>query len=174
MKWSVQSHLVSPFNGALAVKTNHKTMFKKIISAITGFFTKEKPVVEDAFTKAIGLVNVIKTFEGSVTGQTIEAILDLVFPGAAPAILTGLHNFLSDFGFLTNLPAQASSDPVANGLSFITKLQGNSKTIALSNLAAVIAHTAQAANGGDATLQQAIISAPIVYNPAVLDQPEAE
>lgn len=141
-------------------------MFKKILTAIQGFFTKEVPVVETAFNNAKGLVNVIKTFVGSATGQTLEAIIELVLPGASTAIFTALNTFFTDFGIVDKAATGLPSEIAAIGLNAVSKLTGDSKTLALSNVSAIIGN---AASQGQSTLQQAIVSLPIVYNPNVLN-----
>ena len=142
--------------------------FQKIAAAISGFFTKEVPVVEDAFTKAEGFVNVVKNIEGSVPGQMVQSLVDLVFPGIGPAIFTGLNAVLNDFGIVDKAVTGIASDIAAQGLTAINKLGGDSRTLALSNVASIIGHVASTANGGGSTLQQAIVSLPIVHNNNVL------
>jgi hypothetical protein len=145
-------------------------MFKSIIAAISGFFTKELPVVEDAFTKAKNIVNVLKTFLGSATGQTVEAIIELALPGLGASIITELNTFFTDFGIVVAETGKAPEQIAADGLNAISKLTGDSKTLALSNVAAIIGN---AGSGAESTLQQAIVALPVVYNPNVLDTPVA-
>lgn len=141
-------------------------LFQKIGSIISGFFSKELPVVEDAFSKASGVVNVIKTFLGSATGQTIEAIFELALPGLSTTIIAALNTFFTDFGIVQAELSKTPSQIAADGLNAISKLTGDSKTLALSNVSAIIGN---AASGSQSTLQQAIVSLPIVYNPNVLN-----
>lgn len=145
------------------------SLFKTIANAVTGFFQKEIPVVETAFTTAKSAVNVLKTFEGSASGQTVEAIMEALFPGAGTAIVGALHVFFTDFGLVVAETAKTPVEIAADGLNAISKLTGNSATLALSNLATVIGDAASNANGGNTTIQQAIVALPIVYNPAVLN-----
>lgn len=145
-------------------------MFKKIITAISGFFSKELPVVEDAFTKASGIVNVLKTFLGTATGQTIEAIIELVLPGLGVTVINALNAFFTDFGLVSAEVAKTPSEIAADGLNALSKLTGDSKTLALSNVSAIIGN---AASGTESTLQQAIVALPVVYNPNVLNTPVA-
>ena len=60
---------------------------------------------------------------------------------------------------------------VADGLAKIANLSGNSKVLALSNLAAIIGHAVGEANGSNTTLHQHIIASPLVYNPDILNSP---
>lgn len=143
-------------------------MFKKIITAITGWFSKELPIVEDAFTKAVGVVNVLKTFLGSATGQMLESILELALPGVGSIIINDLNIFFKDFGILQNIVTGTPAEIAAKGLNAIAALTGNSKITALTNIAAIIGHAASNAKGGNTTIQQALISVPIVYNPDIL------
>lgn len=141
-------------------------MFKKIITAISGFFSKELPVVEDAFTKAKNLVNVFKTFLGTATGQTIEAIIELALPDLGATVITALNTFFTDFGLVVAELNKTPAEIAADGLNALSKLTGDSKTLALSNVSAIIGN---AASGSESTLQQAIVALPVVYNPSVLD-----
>lgn len=140
-------------------------MFKKIITAITGFFSKEIPVVEAAYDNAVKIVNVLKTLAGSATGQTIEAIIEAVAPGFSTPIIAALNVLFIDFGLVVTELNKAPADIAADGLNAIGKLTGDSKTLALSNVSAIIGNTA---GGSDSTLQKAIVATPIVYNHSVL------
>jgi hypothetical protein len=144
-------------------------IFQKIGSAISGFFQKELPIVENAFASATAVVNVIKSFDGSITGQTLEAIIEALLPGTGSAVISGLHTFLRDFGLVTAETTKTPAQVAADGLNAIANLTGNSKVLALSNLATVIGDAASNANGGNSTLQQAIVAVPLVYKPTLLD-----
>jgi hypothetical protein len=148
-------------------------IFQKIASAVSGFFTKEKPVVESAFSAAVGVVNIVKTFLGSATGQTIEAIIEVVAPGAGIAVITALNTFFTDFGIVTAEASKTPSQLAADGLNAISKLTGDSKTLALSNVSSIIGHAISSINAGASTLQQAIVSIPLVYNPETLGDTSA-
>jgi hypothetical protein len=141
-------------------------LFQTIGNAIANFFKKEVPVLENALTGANNFVNVVKTFMGSTTGETLQALADALLPGVAPLVFAGLNTFFTDFGLvvaeLNKTPAQIAAD----GFNALGKLTGDSKTLALSNVAAIIGN---AANGGTATLQQHIVTAPLTYNSALLD-----
>jgi hypothetical protein len=145
------------------------SIFTTIGNAISGFFKKELPVVENAFTSATTVVNVLKSFLGSATGTTVEAIIEALLPGTGTAVIGAINTFLTDFGLVaaevTKTPAQITAD----GLNAIGNLTGNSRILALSNLATVIGDAASNANGGNSTLQQAIVAVPLVYKPTLLD-----
>lgn len=149
-------------------------IFSTIADKIGSFFKKEVPVVETAFTSTNGAVNILKLFLGSVTGQILQAILDALFPGIAPAIFADLNVFFTDYGLVQSEVGKSPADIAADGLNDLSKLSGNSKILALSNVAAIIAHSASSATGGGTTLQQAIVTTPIVYNPAVLGVVDSE
>jgi hypothetical protein len=145
-------------------------MFKKIIASISGWFTKEVPIVENAFTSANHIVNILKTLLGSASGQTIEAILDALAPGVAPAVFSALNTFFTDFGLVASETTKTPSEIAADGLTAISKLTGNSKVVALSNVASIIGHAISTGNNGGSTIQQAIVAAPLVYHPNLLDE----
>jgi hypothetical protein len=146
--------------------------FQSIGNFFSNFFTKAPQAVDDAFTKANGVVNVIKSVEGSVPGQMVQSLIDLVFPGIGPAIFTGLNTVLADFGTIDSAVTGTAAEISATGLTAINKLQGDSKTLALSNVASIIGHTASTATGGNSTLQQAIAVNQIIHDPNVLNVAE--
>jgi hypothetical protein len=145
-------------------------IFQKIGAAISGFFQKEAPILETALTQGVSLINVLKTFEGSATGVTLQAITDALLPGVAPAIFAGLNTFFADFGLLaTAVSTGTVADKAAAGLNAVAQLTGNSKIYALSNIASIVANEADNASGGTSTPQQTIVAVPVVYNPNVLN-----
>lgn len=147
------------------------TIFQSIGNFFASFVKKAAPVVEDAFTGAVKITNILKTFLDSATGQTIEAIIEALAPGVSTAVIGALNVFFTDFGLVVS---EVGKDPLqiaADGLNAISKLSGDSKTTALSNVSSIIAHATSTANGGTSTLQQAITVIPVVYNPAVLNDP---
>lgn len=143
-----------------------KSILQSIGNAVSSFFTKDIPAVENALTSANGFLNIVKTFLGSATGETLQAILDALAPGVAPAVFTALNTFLTDFGLIISDVNKTAAQLSADGLNAISKLTGDSKTLALSNAASVIGN---AMNGGAATLQQHIVANQLIYNPNVLD-----
>lgn len=143
-------------------------MFKKIGAILSKFFSTEVPVLEEATTKAVSLVNVLKTFAGSATGQMVEAIIEALLPGTGMAVITGLNVFFADFGLITGITGTAAEQAAA-GLNKVASLTGKSKVYALSNISSIIANEADNANGGKSTPQQTIVATPVVYNPSVLD-----
>jgi hypothetical protein len=144
-------------------------LFSNIWNTITGFFKKEVPVVENAFSVAVKAVNIIKTLLGTATAQTIEAILEAFAPGVATAVFTALNTFFIDFGVITADVNKSAAQLSADGLNAASKLTGDSKTLILSNVATIIGHAVSTANNGGSTLQQAIVAIPVVHNPTVLD-----
>lgn len=145
------------------------SIFTTIGTAIKNFFSKEVPVVENAFTSATSAVNVLKTFVGSATGQTVEAIIEALFPGIGATVIAELNTFFKDFGIVTAEPSKTPPQIAADGLNAIATLTGKSQILALSNIATVIGDAASNANGGNSTLQQAIVAVPLVYKPTLLD-----
>lgn len=150
------------------------SIFQTIGNAISNFFKKEVPVVENAFNSAKAAVNVLKTFAGSATGQTVEAIIEALFPGTGTAIIGALNVFFTDFGLVVAETNKNAADVTADGLNAIAKLSGNSQITALSNVASIIGDAASNANGGNSTLQQAIVALPLVYNPTLLNSVGSE
>ncbi len=148
-------------------------MFKKIIAAISGFFTKEAPVLENALTQGVSFVNIIKTFTGSATGETIQVIADALLPGVAPAVFTGLNTFFADFGLVAKDLSGTPAEIATAGLNAVAGLTGKSKVYALSNIASIVSNETDNANGGTSTPQQTIVSVPVVYNPNILGTPVA-
>lgn len=144
-------------------------LFNNIWSAIKGFFQKEVPVLEDALSKSNGIVNIIKSFLGSHTGQTIITILEAFIPGPVTAILTALNTFFTDFGLVTTEASKPLEQMVADGLNALSKLSGDNKAIALSNIAAIIGNAIDTVNGGTSTIQQHLIANVVVHNPDVLN-----
>lgn len=140
-----------------------------IFTTIGNFFKKEVPVVESAFASATSLVNVFKAFMGSATGQTVTAIVEALLPGVGTVVIADINAFFIGFGLVTNELSKAPADIAADGLNAIGQLTGNNKIIALSNLASVVGHSASNANGGNSTIQQAIVALPLVYNPNALN-----
>lgn len=146
--------------------------FETIIQAIGNFFTKAKPIIEDIFTKANSIVNIVKSFEASPGGQTIIAILEAFAPGASNVVIGLLNEFFVAFGIVdkavvaegTKTQAEIASD----GLAAVAKLTGNAKVIALQNIASLIGHGISTVNGTGTTLQQATILAPLAHNPGLL------
>src|ERR1700749_3707176 len=116
------------------------TIFQKIGAAISGFFSKELPVVENAFTVAEKIVNVFKTFLGSATGQTIEAIIEALAPGASTVVFAALNTFFTDFGLVSAELSKSPSEITADGLKAAANLTGDSKTLVLSNISSIIGH----------------------------------
>lgn len=144
-------------------------IFQKIGAAIIAFFSKEAPVLENALTQGVSFINVVKTFEGSATGQTLQAIADALLPGVAPAVFAALNTFFIDFGLVSKDLIGTPADIAAAGLKSAAILTGNSKIYALSNIASIVANETDNANGGTSTPQQTIIGVPVVYNPNVLE-----
>lgn len=144
-------------------------IFQTIGNAIGNFFKKEEPILENALTQGVSLVNVLKTLLGSATGLTIQAITDALLPGIAPAIFAGLNTFFTDFGLVSKTQTGTPADIAAAGLNAASQLTGNSKIYALSNIASIIANETDNANGGQSTPQQTIVAVPVVYNPNVLN-----
>lgn len=144
------------------------SLFASIGSFFTNFFTKAPAVVETALTSTNGIVNIIKTFLGSATGQTLEAIIEAFFPGVSSLVFTALNTFFTDYGLVSSALQGTPAEIAAAGLNAIGKLTGNSKILALSNVAAIIGHTTSTATGGNSTLQQAIAVNQVIYNPSVL------
>lgn len=143
-------------------------MFKKIITAISGFFSKEAPVLETALTGAISFVNIVKTFMGSAMGVTLQAVADALLPGVAPAVFTALNTFFVDFGLVTKDFTGAPSEMAAAGLNAVSNLTGDSRIHALNSITSIIANKADNANGGTSTPQQTLVAVPVAYNPNVL------
>lgn len=146
-------------------------MFKKILVSIGSFFTKEAPVLETAISGAIPAVNIIKTFLGSATGQTIEAIIEALLPGTSTVVISGLNELFTSMGTITPTGTECPADLAAMGLNAVAKLTGKAKVYALSNITSIIANEADNANGGTSTPQQTIVAVPVAYNPSVLDGP---
>src|ERR1700676_3441782 len=114
--------------------------FQSIGSFFSNFFTKAVPAVETAFTSTNGIINIIKTFIGSATGTTLEAIIEAFFPGVSNVVFGALNTFFADFSFVQSaIPATGTpAEKAAAGLNAIAGLTGNNKVIAISNIAAVI------------------------------------
>lgn len=149
-------------------------LFSNIITAIGNFFKKEAPVFEAALSVANNYVNICKTFLGSATGQTLEAVIDALAPGVGPIVFTALNTFFTDFGLIsTELTTKTPAEIAADGFNALGKLTGNSKIVALSNIAAIVGNAVNTANGGTEPLQQHIVAAPVVYNPDILNTPVA-
>ena len=143
-------------------------LFQSIGNFFSNFFTKAVPAVEAAFTSANGIVNILKTFLGSATGQTIEAIIEAFFPGISNVVFNALNTFFTDYGLVEATLQGTPAEIAAAGLNAIAKLTGNSKVLALSNVAAIIGHTTSVATGGNSTLQQAIAINQVIHDPNVL------
>lgn len=141
------------------------SFFSNLISKIGGWFSNAEQSVEQAFTKAESVVNIIKTFMGSVTGQTLIAILEAFLPGAATTVINLLNEFFKDFGLVEAESTKPVEEIAADGLNAVAKMTGNSKIVALSNIASIIGHAFSSVNGGNSTLQEAIVALPIVHNP---------
>lgn len=144
-------------------------LFSNIFTSIKNFFVKEQPIVENALAVANNVVNIVKTFLGSATGQTIEAIIEALAPGVSSVVFGALNTFFTDFGLVTAEISKTPAEIAADGLNALSRLTGDSKTIALSNVSAIIGNAISSANNGGSTLQQAIVAAPVVYNPAILN-----
>lgn len=149
------------------------SIFQNIFSAIGNFFKKELPVFESALGVANNYINIVKTFLGSATGQTLQAIIDALAPGVGPIVFTALNEFFVAFGLVNSElnGSKSAAEIAADGFNALAKLTGNSKILALSNAAAVLGHAINTANGGTEPLQQHIVVSPVVYNPSVLDAP---
>lgn len=149
------------------------SIFSNIFAAIGNFFKKEAPVFENALSIANNYVNIAKTFLGSATGQTLEAVIDALAPGVGPLVFAGLNTFFTDFGLIDTELNGSKTPPeiAADGFNALAKLTGNSKILALSNVASVIGNVVNVANGGTEPLQQHIVAAPVVYDPAILNAP---
>lgn len=145
------------------------SIFSTIANAIGGFFKKEVPVVVQAFTSSSAIINIVKTFLGTASGQTLEAIFEALLPGTGAAIIAALNEFFVGYGLVSAELTKAPADIAADGFNAIAKLTGNNKILALSNAASIIAHASSNANGGGSTLQQAIVALPLVYNPNILN-----
>lgn len=145
------------------------SFFSNIISKITGWFSTAETAVEDAFTKAESVVNILKTFVGSVTGQTIIAIMEAFLPGAATTVINLLNEFFKDFGLVEAESTKPMEQIAADGFNAVSKLTGNSKIVALSNIASIIGHGFSSVNGGNSTLQEAIVALPIMHKPNLID-----
>lgn len=151
------------------------SIFKSIWSAVTGFFAKELPLVEKAFTDTKTIVNVAKSFFGSATGQAIEGIIEALSPGLCPAIIAGLNDFFLAFGIVAAEADKSPAQVVADGLNAVSKLTDNNKAIALTNISAVVSHAIASGNGsGGISIQKALVAMPLVYNPGLLDDPSDE
>jgi len=146
-------------------------IFKKAETAVAGWFQKATPVVENAFTGANGIVNILKSFLGSATGQTLEAVVETLAPGISTVIFNALNTFFADWGLIQPDPTKTLAQQAAEGLNKAAQLTGNSKIIALSNVAAIISHAIDTANGGTTTIQQALVANHFVYNSAVMGEP---
>lgn len=144
-------------------------LFQKIGQAIGSFFSKEAPVFENALTKAVSIVNIIKTLMGTATGQTVIAVFEALLPGAGAAVITALNIFFTGFGIVAKDLTGTPEDIAAAGLNAVAKLTGNSKIYALSNITSIIANEADNALGGTSTAQQAIVTVPVAYNANVLN-----
>lgn len=144
-------------------------IWNTIKTDVGNFFAKEKPVLDDAFAKANNIVNILKAIIGSGTGQTVITILEMVLPAPAVVIVKGvIVTFLTDFGLATAEESKPVEEIILDGFSAIAKLTGSSKVVALSGVVAIVAHAIDGANGGTTTIQQAIVAAPIVYDPSIL------
>jgi hypothetical protein len=144
--------------------------FQSIGSFFSNFFTKAVPAVENAFTSTNGIVNIIKSFLGSATAQTLEVIIETFFPGVSNVVFGALNTFFADFTIVqSSIPANGTpAEKAAAGLNAIANLTGNSKIIAWSNVASIMGHTISTATGGNSTLQQAIAVNQVIHNPNVL------
>lgn len=148
------------------------SIFTNIIQSIGNFFKKEAPIFEHALSVANNYVNIAKTFLGSATGQTLEAVIDALAPGVGPVVFTALNEFFVAFGLInTELTTKSPAEIAADGFNALGKLTGNSKILALSNVASVIGNAVNVANGGTEPIQQHIVVSPVVYNPSVLSEP---
>lgn len=147
-----------------------------IWNSIESWFKKEKPIIDDAFSKANLVVNILKTFIASPSGQTIISIISAFVPAAAVVnVVNSIATYLTDFGHVVAEEGKPLEEIVADGVAAInSKLSGSSKALALSNLAALIGKLISDANGGTATIQQAIVTTPVVYNPATLTDAEPD
>lgn len=148
---------------------------KTIFAGMGSWFEKEKPIVDDAFAKANSIVNILKSFEASVPGQAVLAVVGaFVGPNIIPAITNVMSTFFTDFGLAAAEEAKPVHQIVADGFNAVsTKLTGSSKALALGNLATVIGTAIDNSNGGTTTIQQGAIIAPVVYNPAIMSDPPA-
>lgn len=144
-------------------------IFSTIANAVSGFFKKEAPVVEHAFSSASSIVNILKTILTSPTAQTIEAVIEAFAPGVSNVVIGALNEFFTAFGLVSAEASKPASQIAADGLKAISGLGGISKVVALSNVASVIGHAISTANNGGTTIQQAIVAAPLVYDPNVLN-----
>jgi len=143
-------------------------LFQSIGGFFSNFFKNAVPAVENAFTQTNSIVNILKTVLGSATAQTVEAIIEAFFPGVSNAVFGALNTFFTDYGLVSSALQGTPAEIAANGLNAIAKLTGNSKVLALSNIAAIIGHTTSTATGGNSTLQQAIAVNQVIHDPSVL------
>lgn len=144
-------------------------IFSTIANAVSGFFKKEAPVVEHAFSSASSIVNILKTILASPEAATVEAVIEAFAPGVSNVVIGALNEFFTAFGLIGEYGSLTPSQIAAMGLKSISGLTGNSKIVALSNVASVIGHAISTANNGGTTIQQALVSLPLVYNPNVLN-----
>jgi len=144
------------------------SFFSNLGSTISGWFSKAVPEVETAFTSAEKIVNVLKTFLGSATGQTIEAIIEAFFPGASTAVFAALNTWFNDFGLVTSASTGNAAQDAAIGLNKVATLTGNSKIIALTNLATIVGDAISNSTGGNTTIQEANVALQLIHNPNLL------
>lgn len=137
---------------------------------IKAFFIKEKPLLDDAFAKANSFVNIVKSIAGSTAGQAIIAVAEALLPvGAGVKITEALANFFTDFKWVTAEEGKTSEQLVADGFAYINTLAGDGRAIALSNTASIVGKLISDETGAGVNIQQAIVSAPVVYNPIIMN-----
>lgn len=149
---------------------NLKSILSGVETAFSNFFTKAPQEVDDAFTGADKVVNILKTISNSDSAKTIEAVVEAFAPGVSNVVFGALNTFFTDFGFVEKTATGLTSEISAKGLSVVNTLQGDSKTLALSNVSSIIGHSIA---GGASTLQQAIVVNQIVHDQNVLTLPVA-
>lgn len=139
---------------------------------VKAWFMKEKPVIDAAFIKANNVVNILKAIGGSDAGKAVIAVFSAFLPADVVAKATqAVGELFVGFGWAQAEEGKSWEQIIVDGFTAVAKMTGNAKAIALAGVAAHIATIISELTGGDATIQQAIVSVPLVYDKTILSTP---
>jgi hypothetical protein len=153
----------------MSLETFLSTLFKKIWAWITDAEKQLIPVI----TIAEGLLNALKTFDGSVIGQTVEGLIESYIP-ASTGLINAFHLqlpiWLIDLGWIKNEAGKTLQEQWQDALNYLNTISDPKvKAVQLAALKALFLHffgtnTGALVNGKELTIQQMVMLSPPTHD----------
>lgn len=157
------------------MSTTNKTWLGNLIAKVAAWFSTASNDLHDFTVIADNLVNAIKKIEASTVGQFLETTVEILIPastGLVNAFKLWLPVVVIDLNWALQEEGKTNEQKITDAAAYLIKLKvinPDAYATQANALNALIQKWLGDNSGIGTTIQQALVSAPIVHDPSLLN-----